>query len=165
MSADREHAGREHAGREHAGCEPAGREPAGREHADSEHSDGGHTDRQQPGAGSSGGHSGGMEKMTRGCLGGIGFCFISHVGDVQPCGYFDVKAGNVKEKPLGEIWESSRLFRELRDFNLLKGKCGICEFKEICGGCRARAYEATGDYLTEEPYCVYKPKGSVCEQG
>lgn len=103
--------------------------------------------------------------MTRGCLGGIGFCFISHVGDVQPCGYFNVKAGNVKEKPLSEIWESSRLFRELRDFNLLKGKCGICEFKEICGGCRARAYEATGDYLAEEPYCVYRPKGTLSEKG
>ncbi|MHC9544796.1 MAG: radical SAM protein [Vulcanimicrobiota bacterium] len=151
------------AGLVHSGREPAGLEPTGREHADSEHADVGHTGRQQPGGRSSGGHPGGMEKMTRGCLGGIGFCFISHVGDVQPCGYFDVKAGNVKEKPLGEIWESSRLFRELRDFNLLKGKCGICEFKEICGGCRARAYEATGDYLAEEPYCVYRPKGSVCE--
>jgi len=109
-------------------------------------------------------HPGRMERMTRGCLGGISFCFISHTGDVQPCGYFDMKAGNVKEKPLGEIWESSRLFRELRDFNLLKGKCGLCEFKEICGGCRARAYEATGDYLAEEPYCVYRPKGSFIEK-
>lgn len=161
----RESAVRESAVRESAGREPPVREYAGREHADSEHGDGGHTGQQQPGAMSSGGYPGGMERMTRGCLGGIGFCFISHVGDVQPCGYFDVKAGNVKEKPLGEIWESSRLFRELRDFNLLKGKCGICEFKEICGGCRARAYEATGDYLAEEPYCVYRPKGTLSEQG
>ncbi|MGV8122951.1 MAG: radical SAM protein [Candidatus Xenobiia bacterium LiM19] len=139
----------------HPDQEPAGQESRGVSQ----------TSRQQPGARSSGGHPGRMEKMTRGCLGGIGFCFISHVGDVQPCGYFDVKAGNVKEKPLGEIWESSRLFRELRDFNLLKGKCGICEYKEICGGCRARAYEATGDYLAEEPYCVYRPKGTLSEQG
>ncbi len=115
--------------------------------------------------GHAGSHAGRMDRMTRGCLGGIGFCFISHTGDVQPCGYFDVKAGNIREKPLGEIWESSTLFRELRDFDLLKGKCGICEFKRICGGCRARAYEASGDYLAEEPYCVYRPKGSLREQG
>ncbi|RJQ31482.1 MAG: heme b synthase [Actinobacteria bacterium] len=105
-------------------------------------------------------HASGLETMTRGCLGGIGFCFISHVGDVQPCGYFEVKAGNIKEQPFKKIWEESKLFNELRDYSLLKGKCGICEFKNVCGGCRARAYEATGDYLAEEPYCVYEPRKS-----
>ncbi|MHB0977105.1 MAG: heme b synthase [Candidatus Aquicultorales bacterium] len=100
----------------------------------------------------------GLETMTRGCLGGIGFCFISHVGQVQPCGYFDKAAGNVKEQTFKEVWEESKLFNDLRDYELLKGKCGVCEFKRICGGCRARAYEATGDYLAEEPYCMYEPK-------
>ncbi|MCL5291625.1 MAG: heme b synthase [Actinobacteria bacterium] len=100
----------------------------------------------------------GLETMTRGCLGGISFCFISHVGQVQPCGYFDVAAGNVKESSFREVWESSVLFNDLRNFDKLKGKCGACEFKRICGGCRARAFEATGDYLAEEPYCIYVPK-------
>ena len=100
----------------------------------------------------------GLETMTRGCLGGIGFCFISHVGQVQPCGYFEKAAGNVKEQPFKDIWETSKLFADLRDYDKLKGKCGICEFKRVCGGCRARAYEVTGDYLAEEPYCVYEPK-------
>lgn len=100
----------------------------------------------------------GLETLTRGCLGGIGFCFISHVGQVQPCGYFDKAAGNVKEQAFQEIWEHSPLFTDLRDYDKLKGRCGVCEFKRICGGCRARAFEATGDYLAEEPYCIYTPK-------
>jgi heme b synthase len=100
----------------------------------------------------------GLETMTRGCLGGIGFCFISHVGRVQTCGYLDVEAGNVKDKTFREVWEDSKLFNDLRNYDNLGGKCGVCEYKRICGGCRARAYEATGDYLAEEPYCVYIPK-------
>ncbi len=106
----------------------------------------------------------GLETMTRGCLAGIGFCFISHVGQVQPCGYFEVAAGNIKEQSFKEVWEKSKLFNDLRDYSLLKGKCGICEYRNICGGCRARAYEATGDYLAEEPYCVYVPKRAEKEQ-
>ena len=99
----------------------------------------------------------GMEAMTRGCLGGISFVFISHVGDVQPCGYFDMQLGNVKETPFPEIWEKSPVFNDLRDFSKLKGKCGACEYKGVCGGCRARALAATGDYLEQEPYCAYIP--------
>jgi len=102
----------------------------------------------------------GLETMTRGCLGGIGFCFISHVGQVQPCGYFEKAAGNIKGQTFKEVWEDSQLFADLRDYDKLKGKCGVCEFKRVCGGCRARAYEVTGDYLAEEPYCVYEPKDS-----
>lgn len=103
-------------------------------------------------------HAHGMETLTRGCLGGIGFCFISHTGDVQPCGYFNLPAGNVKTGSFRDIWNDSPLFSSLRDFSKLGGKCGACEFKTICGGCRARAYEATGDYMAEEPYCMYVPK-------
>lgn len=98
-----------------------------------------------------------MNSMTRGCLAGTGFCFISHRGRVQGCGYLDVEAGNIRDKSFGEIWMNSTLFRELRDLSNIKGKCGICEYKGVCGGCRARAYESTGDYLKAEPYCIYKP--------
>lgn len=100
----------------------------------------------------------GMEAMTRGCLGGITFCFISHTGDIQPCGYFDMQLGNVLEKPFSEIWTTSPVFDDLRHYDRLKGKCGACEFKGVCGGCRARALSLTGDYMQEEPYCAYEPK-------
>ena len=102
---------------------------------------------------------GGLDTLSRGCLAGVGFCFVSHVGEVQPCGYFDKVAGNVREQTFGEVWCDSPLFKELRDLSLLKGKCGACEYKAVCGGCRARAYELTGDYLEEEPYCAYIPRG------
>ena len=102
---------------------------------------------------------GGMNTLSRGCLAGIGFCFISHIGEVQGCGYFDKVAGDVRKQTFPEVWRDSPLFNELRDFDGLKGKCGACEFKKVCGGCRARAYEATGDYMAEEPYCAYVPKG------
>ncbi len=98
-----------------------------------------------------------MQSITRGCLAGTGFCFISHQGRVQGCGYLDVEAGNIREASFRQVWNDSPLFHDLRDLSLVKGKCGFCEYKRICGGCRARAYEATGDYLEAEPYCVYQP--------
>ncbi len=98
-----------------------------------------------------------ISSITRGCLAGVGFCFISHRGWVQGCGYLDVAAGNVREESFSKTWADSPLFRELRDLSNIKGKCGVCEYKMICGGCRARAYEATGDYLGPEPYCIYEP--------
>ncbi|WP_440954349.1 heme b synthase [Methanosarcina sp. Mfa9] len=100
----------------------------------------------------------GYEAMTKGCLGGTGFCFVSSVGEVYPCGYLPVLAGNIKEQPFREIWEDAEVFKKLRDPDELKGKCGECEYKKVCGGCRARAYAATGDYLEEEPYCIYRPR-------
>ena len=106
-----------------------------------------------------GGHSdAGLSAMTRGCLAGTGFCFISHLGKVQGCGYLDIEAGDLKRQTFREVWDGSRVFQDIRDLSLLKGKCGRCEYKKICGGCRARAYETTGDYLDEEPYCVYQPR-------
>lgn len=106
-------------------------------------------------AAAGGGHPG--RSFSRGCLSGTGFCFISHVGSVQGCGYLDVEAGNLKRQTFGQIWNNSNLFCNLRDMSLLKGKCGVCEYQRICGGCRARAYEATGDCLEAEPYCIYEP--------
>jgi heme b synthase len=102
--------------------------------------------------------SDGMTAMTRGCLAGTGVCFISHRGDVQPCGYLPLVAGNVYDTSLKEIWDTSELFQRLRDFNALRGNCGACEFRVFCGGCRARAYYETGDYLETEPYCLYVPE-------
>jgi len=98
-----------------------------------------------------------LHAMTKGCLAGTGVCFISHKGEVFPCGYLPLPAGSVRQQPLQEIWEGAKIFSELRDPELLQGKCGPCQFKRICGGCRARAYGMSGNYLGEEPFCVYEP--------
>ena len=100
----------------------------------------------------------GLDAVTRGCLGGIGFCFISHRGIVQPCGYLDLNSGDLRQTSFAEIWQHSDIFVQLRDYDKLKGKCGPCEYKRVCGGCRARAYEATGDFMSEEPLCSYQPR-------
>jgi heme b synthase len=99
----------------------------------------------------------GMNARTRGCLGGLSFVFVSHTGEMQPCGYFDVQAGNVRDKGFADIWEKSELFTKLRTFRELEGKCGKCNYLRFCGGCRARAYEHTGDFMSEEPYCAHVP--------
>jgi AdoMet-dependent heme synthase len=99
----------------------------------------------------------GLDAMTRGCLGGTSFCFISHEGIVQPCGYLELNCGDLKKNTFDEIWRDSEIFKKLRDFSGYKGKCGICEYRRFCGGCRARAYEATGDYMEQEPLCIYQP--------
>ena len=99
----------------------------------------------------------GMAAITKGCLAGTSVCFVSHKGQVFPCGYLPVEAGNVRHQPFGEIWENASLFETLRRPELLKGKCGVCEYIKVCGGCRARAYGEVGDLLEEEPYCIYQP--------
>ena len=99
----------------------------------------------------------GLDAVTRGCLGGTGFCFISHRGIVQPCGFLQVDSGNVTETSFADIWRGSKVFLALRNYDDLKGKCGECEYKRVCGGCRARAFEATGDMMDEEPLCSYQP--------
>ncbi len=104
-------------------------------------------------------HSG-MHAHTRGCLAGTGVCFVSHKGEVFPCGYLPVEAGNLRQQSLKEIWHDSPVFARLRNAELLGGKCGHCEFEKVCGGCRARAYGMTGDYLGEEPFCVYQPRAA-----
>lgn len=99
----------------------------------------------------------GMHATTRGCLAGSAVCFISRTGDVQPCGYLPVRAGNVRESRFGDIWRDSEVFASLRDPNALTGKCGVCGYRTVCMGCRARAFAETGDYLAEEPDCPYLP--------
>ncbi len=105
----------------------------------------------------------GMKAMTRGCLAGSAVCFISRTGDVQPCGYLPVRAGNIREQKLAAIWSDSQIFAALRDPVRLKGKCGACDYRRVCEGCRARAYAATGDFLTEEPDCLYVPAPAALE--
>lgn len=100
----------------------------------------------------------GLDAVTRGCLGGTAFCFIGNNGIVQPCGYLEVGCGDLKSSSFESVWKDSEVFSRLRDFSAYKGKCGRCEYLRFCGGCRARAYETTGDYLEEEPLCAYQPK-------
>ncbi len=95
---------------------------------------------------------------TRRVNDGKGFMFISHVGNVYPSGFLPIHAGNVRETPLADIYREAPIFKALRDTSKLEGKCGACEYKEICGGSRARAYAMTGDPLAQEPCCIYQPR-------
>ena len=106
-----------------------------------------------------GGERGALHSATRGCLAGTGVCFVSHTGKVYGCGYMPVEAGDIRQNALADIWQTSAFFGELRDLETLKGKCGVCGYGKVCGGCRARAYGSTGDYLAEEPFCAYQPGG------
>lgn len=105
---------------------------------------------------------GGLE--SGGCMAGTGYCRITPQGDVTPCPYMSVVAGNVREQSFGEIWRTSPILQELRDVKQLKGRCGRCEFNELCGGCRCRAYAAFGDYLQEDPACRFQPTGQPLQQ-
>jgi AdoMet-dependent heme synthase len=98
-----------------------------------------------------------LSTMTRGCLAGTAVCFVSNMGEIFPCGYLPTSAGSLRQQRFREIWQEARVFRELRDFDTLTGKCGECRYTGICGGCRARAFADTGDYLGEEPFCSYEP--------
>ncbi len=89
---------------------------------------------------------------------GYGFVFVSATGDVYPSGFLAMSAGNVKEKPLLEIYQNAELFRKLRDRESLKGKCRVCEFGDVCWGSRARAWAELGDPFASEPRCAYVPK-------
>jgi len=106
----------------------------------------------------------GLDAVTRGCLGGIAFCFISHTGRLSPCGYLEVDCGNVRTDGFRAAWFGSPIFKDLRDPSKLEGKCGACDYRDVCGGCRARAYAKTGNYLAEEPDCVYTPSSYVAAE-
>jgi radical SAM protein len=105
-------------------------------------------------------HSAQATKIVRAPLGvndGKGILFVSHQGDVQPSGFLNLPAGNVRTQSLAEIYRHSDVFKRVRDYAQLKGKCGVCEFKPICGGSRSRAYAMTGDPMRSDPFCVYQP--------
>ena len=116
-----------------------------------------------------------MSRWVRGCMAGLYYCRIYPSGEVTPCPYMPVSLGNIHKKSFKDIWFNSEVFKALRDFDQLKGKCGACEHNDVCGGCRARAYGVTteqmdfcgalheptemrGDYLAEDPWCIYQPK-------
>ncbi|WLR56897.1 TIGR04053 family radical SAM/SPASM domain-containing protein [Mesobacillus subterraneus] len=100
----------------------------------------------------------GLKRAPKGVNDGNGFLFVSHTGDVMPSGLLPLVGGNVREKPLAEIYRNSPIFKELRSPDKYKGKCGICEFRFVCGGSRSRSYAVTGDYMESEPFCVYIPE-------
>ncbi len=100
-------------------------------------------------------------RFSRGCLAGISYCIISPTGNVQPCAYLDMHLGNVKQESFADIWRQNPVFGDLRS-GQYGGKCGHCEYTERCGGCRARAYYYNGgDYMAQDDWCLYKPKGLV----
>ena len=101
---------------------------------------------------------GAVSRAPQGVNEGKGFVFISHIGDVFPSGFLPLKAGNVKNESLREIYQSSELFTSLRDPSRLNGKCGHCEFRDLCGGSRARAWAMTGDMFASDPLCTYEPQ-------
>lgn len=123
-----------------------------------------------------------MSRWVRGCMAGLYYCRIYPSGEVTPCPYMPVSLGNIREKSFRDIWFNSEVFLALRDFDQLKGKCGVCDHREICGGCRARAYGVTteqmdfcgalheptemhGDYLAPDPWCIYQPKTTKSKKG
>lgn len=103
----------------------------------------------------------GIGRAPKGVNDGNGCCFISHIGEVSPSGFLPLVVGNIRQQSLVNIYRDSPVMRDLRDPDKLKGKCGRCEYKRVCGGSRARAYAVTGDYLQAEPYCIYQPGQKV----
>ena len=98
-------------------------------------------------------------RAPKGVNDGKGFVFVDHLGNITPSGFLPLTAGNVRTDDLIEVYRQHPVFRELRDPGRLRGKCGRCEYRALCGGSRARAYAMTGDYLGEEPCCLYEPNG------
>jgi len=123
-----------------------------------------------------------MRQWIRGCIAGLYYCRVYPNGDITPCPYLPIKLGNIREKSFSEIWFTSEVFTTLRDFDALKGKCGACDYRSLCGGCRARAYGLSsdfidfcgdlhepaelkgGDYLAEDPWCVYQPTAADAQK-
>jgi radical SAM protein len=103
----------------------------------------------------------GLHRPRKGVNDGNGFLFISHIGEIQPSGFLPVTAGMVREDSIVNVYRNHPIFTALRDPEQLKGKCGICEYRDICGGQRGRAYGLTGDYLETDPACVYEPQAKV----
>ena len=100
-------------------------------------------------------------RFGRGCLAGTSYCIISPRGKVQPCAYLNIPLGDVRETPFDEIWKNNEVLNKLRTLDY-KGGCGTCEYKRACGGCRARAaYYHDGDYMAEEPWCLYHGRTGV----
>jgi radical SAM protein len=115
--------------------------------------------RKQEGGKSAGGPGGAIERQA-GINDGKGFVFISHTGEIFPSGFLPVAAGNIRRQGLAETYRTSPLFLALRDSDRLEGKCGVCEYRNLCGGSRSRAYALTGNWLAADPRCSYEPAGA-----
>ena len=102
----------------------------------------------------------GLHRPTKGVNDGNGFLFISHLGDIMPSGFLPIPAGNVRHHDVVQVYRTHPVFKELRNPELIKGKCGICDFRDVCGGQRGRAYGLTGDYLETDPACAYEPRNA-----
>lgn len=100
----------------------------------------------------------GLKRAPKGVNDGNGFVFVNHIGDVMPSGLLPIVGGNIRETPLAEIYREAKVFKDLRQPDNYKGKCGVCEYNKICGGSRSRTYAVTGDYMESEPFCVYIPQ-------
>ena len=98
---------------------------------------------------------------TAGVSDGKGFVFVSHTGEIYPSGFLPISAGNVRKDSLVDVYRNSGLFRVLRDMDAREGKCGLCEFRKLCGGSRSRAYALTGDFLAHDPRCDYEPAAAA----
>jgi len=99
----------------------------------------------------------GLHRPTKGVNDGNGFMFISHLGEIMPSGFLPISAGEVRNDDVVDVYRNASIFRDLRDYSKLKGKCGICDFRDVCGGQRGRAFGITGDYLETDPSCLYEP--------
>jgi len=116
-----------------------------------------------------------MRQWIRGCIAGLYYCRVFPNGEITPCPYLPLKMGNIREKDFKSIWFNAEVFKKIRDFNNLEGKCGACEYRGVCGGCRARAYglssdfidycgdlneptELKNDYLREDPWSIHQPE-------
>ncbi len=99
----------------------------------------------------------GLNRPTKGVNDGNGFLFISHIGNIEPSGFLPLVAGNVRKDDVVEVYRHHPIFKDLRNPDKLKGRCGVCEFRDVCGGQRGRAYGVTGDYLETDPACLYIP--------
>ena len=102
-------------------------------------------------------YSDGLNRPRKGVNDGNGFLFISHIGEIQPSGFLPITAGMVREDDVVDVYRNHKIFTDLRDYTKLKGKCRVCEYVDICGGQRGRAYSLTGDYMASDPACVYIP--------
>lgn len=99
----------------------------------------------------------GLNRPTKGVNDGNGFLFISHTGQIMPSGFLPVDCGNVREQDVVDVYRHHPVFQDLRDYSRLKGKCRVCEYRDVCGGQRGRAYGLTGDYMESDPACLYEP--------
>ncbi|MEE9542293.1 MAG: SPASM domain-containing protein, partial [Thermodesulfobacteriota bacterium] len=93
--------------------------------------------------------------------GGQSFAFVGHQGKVQICGFLDTECGDIRKEPFSKIWDTSKVFKEMRAWDDYNGRCGYCEYRSVCGGCRARAFAFTDDYMDEEPFCTYQPSDAA----